>query len=161
MLPVVTSSFHGRDIFSPVAAHLAMGAPFEAVGPTVPASVWSALAEPTPTVGDGRLDTVIVQVMIFGNVTFAGRRPTSTAAVGPLAAGTRASRSSFPDGDGRRRPSRSSRTRSGEHLRRVSRSVRPLLMADSEGQLRSPTTRGMPLGGSTSRSTGRCDHPPA
>ena len=29
MLPVVTSSFHGRDIFSPMAAHLAMGAPFE------------------------------------------------------------------------------------------------------------------------------------
>ena len=34
MLPVVTSSFHGRDIFSPIAAHLAMGTPFESVGPT-------------------------------------------------------------------------------------------------------------------------------
>src|SRR5205823_12588995 len=34
-LPVISSGFHGRDIFSPVAAHLAMGVPFESVGPVV------------------------------------------------------------------------------------------------------------------------------
>jgi S-adenosylmethionine hydrolase len=32
MLPVISSSFHGRDIFSPMAAHLANGVPFEKVG---------------------------------------------------------------------------------------------------------------------------------
>src|SRR6476659_8761258 len=37
MLPVVTSSFHGRDLFAPMAAHLAIGTTFESVGPTVPA----------------------------------------------------------------------------------------------------------------------------
>ena len=29
MLPVVTSSFHGRDLFSPLAAHIAMGVSFD------------------------------------------------------------------------------------------------------------------------------------
>ena len=36
MLPVISSSFHGRDIFSPIAAHLASGVDFASVGPTVP-----------------------------------------------------------------------------------------------------------------------------
>ena len=36
MLPVVSSSFHGRDIFAPMAGHLAQGTPFESVGPAVP-----------------------------------------------------------------------------------------------------------------------------
>src|SRR5215471_11458575 len=31
----VSQTFHGRDIFAPVAAHLAAGTPIEAVGPTV------------------------------------------------------------------------------------------------------------------------------
>lgn len=31
--PELSSTFHGRDIFAPVAAHLASGVPFEAVGP--------------------------------------------------------------------------------------------------------------------------------
>jgi hypothetical protein len=104
-LPVVSSSFHGRDIFSPVAAHLAMGVPFESVGPMVPIEDLARLPHPTPTVGDGRLDTVIVQVMIFGNVTFAGSTLDLTNAVGPLVAG-RPLRLTFgpvaggPDGDG-------------------------------------------------------------
>jgi S-adenosyl-L-methionine hydrolase (adenosine-forming) len=31
-LPIVSSTFHGRDIFAPVAAHLALGVPLEALG---------------------------------------------------------------------------------------------------------------------------------
>jgi S-adenosylmethionine hydrolase len=46
MLPVVTSSFHGRDIFSPSPAHIAMGTPFESVGPVVPAERLVRLVEP-------------------------------------------------------------------------------------------------------------------
>ena len=56
-LPVVSSSFHGRDIFSPTAAHLAMGVPFESVGPTVPIDGLVRLDRPKPTVRDGRLET--------------------------------------------------------------------------------------------------------
>jgi S-adenosylmethionine hydrolase len=86
-LPVVSSSFHGRDIFSPTAAHLAMGVPYESVGPTVSIENLVRLPHPTPTVGDGRLETVIVGVMIYGNVTFAGTVLDLTNAVGPLADG--------------------------------------------------------------------------
>jgi S-adenosylmethionine hydrolase len=86
-LPVVSSSFHGRDIFSPTAAHLAMGVPFEAVGPTVSIEDLVRLSNPTPTVRDGRLETVIVGVMIYGNVTFAGTMLDLTNAIGPLVVG--------------------------------------------------------------------------
>jgi S-adenosylmethionine hydrolase len=87
MLPVVTSSFHGRDIFAPMGAHLAMGTPIEDVGPALdPASlVWLEL--PKPTIGDGVLDTQIVHIMVFGNVTFAGTTADLEAAIGPLAPG--------------------------------------------------------------------------
>ncbi len=34
-LPVISSSFHGRDIFAPAAAHLAMGVPLEFMGPAL------------------------------------------------------------------------------------------------------------------------------
>src|SRR5215207_5339465 len=35
MLPVTSATFHGRDVFAPVAAHLALGEGFEDVGPAV------------------------------------------------------------------------------------------------------------------------------
>jgi S-adenosylmethionine hydrolase len=89
MLPVVTSSFHGRDVFAPVAAHLAMGVLFESVGPVVPAERLVRLAEPEATIGDGFVDTVITDVLIFGNVTFAGTPADLKAAIGSLEPGRR------------------------------------------------------------------------
>jgi S-adenosylmethionine hydrolase len=67
-LPVVTSTFHGRDIFAPAAAHLARGVPFESVGPALdPASL---VASPLPAARaiDGGIDAEIVYVDTFGNV---------------------------------------------------------------------------------------------
>jgi S-adenosylmethionine hydrolase len=87
MLPVITASFHGRDVFAPVAAHLASGVPYEAVGPTIPVGSLVRLAIPRPTIGDGVLETVITHVLIFGNVTFAGTPSDLEAAIGPLTAG--------------------------------------------------------------------------
>jgi S-adenosylmethionine hydrolase len=89
MLPVVTSSFHGRDIFAPVAGHLASGRPFEEVGPRIPADRLTRLELPRPTIRDGVLDTVITHVLIFGNVTFAGGPADLEAAIGPLQPGRR------------------------------------------------------------------------
>ncbi len=89
MLPVVTSSFHGRDIFAPVAAHLAMGMPFESVGPLVPVERLVHLEQPHPVVRDGALDTEITHVLIFGNVTFAGSPADLEAAIGPVRPGRR------------------------------------------------------------------------
>jgi S-adenosylmethionine hydrolase len=87
MLPVVTSSFHGRDLFAPMAAHLAMGVPFASVGPAIPASDLVRLPVPAPTVEPGRLSSQIVHVMIYGNVTLAGRPADLEAAIGELEPG--------------------------------------------------------------------------
>ncbi len=89
MLPVVTSSFHGRDIFAPVAAHLAMGVAFESVGPIVPVERLVRLAVPRAAVRDDGLDTEITHVLIFGNVTFAGTPADLEAAIGPVRPGRR------------------------------------------------------------------------
>ena len=87
MLDDISNSFHGRDIFAPMAGHLAAGVPFETVGPTVAIARLVRLPEVRPTVGDGVLESVIVHVLIFGNVTFAGVPADLEAAIGPLTSG--------------------------------------------------------------------------
>jgi S-adenosylmethionine hydrolase len=57
-LPEVSHVFHGRDIFAPVAAHLAGGAPLEAVGTPIEDPVLLSLPEPIKT-QDGILGEVI------------------------------------------------------------------------------------------------------
>jgi S-adenosylmethionine hydrolase len=84
MLPVISSSFHGRDVFAPVAAHLAAGMPLERVGPPVPAERLVRLPEPRVTIRDGVLETEITRVLLFGNVTFAGGAAELEAALGRL-----------------------------------------------------------------------------
>lgn len=95
MLDVISSSFHGRDVFAPIAGHLAAGEPFESVGPTVPVEGLIRLPQIRPTIGDGVLKSVIVHVLIYGNLTFAGRRTDLEAAIGPLTTG-RPLRIEFP-----------------------------------------------------------------
>jgi S-adenosylmethionine hydrolase len=87
MLPVVTSTFHGRDIFSPVAAYLAMGVPYETVGRSVPVADLVRLPEKRAHVEPDRLVTEVVHVMIYGNVTFAGEPADLVEAIGTLRAG--------------------------------------------------------------------------
>jgi S-adenosylmethionine hydrolase len=99
MLPVISSSFHGRDIFSPVAGHLASGTPYEDVGPTVPVDSLVRLPTIAPTIGDGVLDSTIVHILIYGNVTFAGTPADLEAAIGPLTPG-RPLVAAFPAHDG-------------------------------------------------------------
>jgi S-adenosylmethionine hydrolase len=86
MLDQISSSFHGRDIFAPMAGHLAAGVPFETVGPTVPVERLVRLPVIKPTVGDGVLETTIVHVLIYGNLTLAGTPADLEAAIGPLTA---------------------------------------------------------------------------
>ena len=100
MLPVVTSSFHGRDVFAPAAAYLATGVPLERVGPPVPAERLVRLSEPCPTIRDGVLETEITQVLLFGNVTFAGGAAELEAALGPLNFGRQVA-IEFDGGDGK------------------------------------------------------------
>jgi len=87
MLPDVSNSFHGRDIFAPMAGHLAAGVAFEAVGPIVPVVRLARLPQARPVVQADALATVIVHVLIYGNVTLAGTPADLEAAVGPLLPG--------------------------------------------------------------------------
>jgi S-adenosyl-L-methionine hydrolase (adenosine-forming) len=131
MLPVISSSFHGRDIFSPVAAHLAMGVPFEAVGPVVPTDRLVRLPQPSPTIREGALETQIVHVLIFGNVTFAGTPADLERAIGKLERG-RPLVVEFGGPNGA--PKTRERTTWAETFGRVPLGA-SLVMADSQGNL--------------------------
>jgi S-adenosylmethionine hydrolase len=131
MLPVVTSSFHGRDVFAPIAAHLAMGTPLEEVGQAVDPASLVRLVWPEPVVQPGELASVITSVLIFGNVTFAGTPADLERAIGPLNPG-RAIRLDFPSVDGR--IAVAEQTVWAETFGRVPVGE-SLLMVDSEGRL--------------------------
>jgi S-adenosylmethionine hydrolase len=98
-LPVVSSSFHGRDVFAPAAGHLACGVPLERLGPAVdPATlVPSPLPDPRPLEGGG-LATEIVYVDTFGNVKLSALGTDVRSAVGDPTGRTFA----LTLGDGRR-----------------------------------------------------------
>jgi S-adenosylmethionine hydrolase len=131
MLPVISSSFHGRDIFSPMAAHIAGGKPFESVGSVVDPASLVRLEVPTPKVTDGALETVIVHVLIFGNTTFAGVPADLEKAIGPLEPGRKLV-VDFGPVDGR--PGVREETVWVETFGRVPLG-HSLVMADSEGRL--------------------------
>jgi S-adenosyl-L-methionine hydrolase (adenosine-forming) len=61
-------TFHGRDIFAPVAARLASGLSLEEVGPEVPLDALQKLSVPQPRVHDGHAHAQIVHVDHFGNL---------------------------------------------------------------------------------------------
>jgi S-adenosylmethionine hydrolase len=88
-LPKVSTSFHGRDIFAPAAAHLSAGVALEAFGRAIdPADlVRSPIAE--AVVEAGTLRSSIVYIDTFGNVKLAGLRGDLEAAIGPVARGDR------------------------------------------------------------------------
>jgi S-adenosylmethionine hydrolase len=65
---VVSSTFHARDVFGPVAAHLALGRPLAEVGPRVEDPVRLPLPEVRP-LGEGEWEASVVHVDRFGNLT--------------------------------------------------------------------------------------------
>jgi X-X-X-Leu-X-X-Gly heptad repeat protein len=87
-LPETTSTFHGRDIFSPVAGHLANGdAEYGDVGAEIDADSLVRLPEPEASVSDGGIDTVVTYVDSFGNIRLAGGATTLRDAFGQLTDG--------------------------------------------------------------------------
>ncbi len=66
-LPTVSRTFHGRDIFSPVAAHLANGVPLAALGAPMAGPVLFAVQPPRQE-PNGSLRGQIVHVDRFGNL---------------------------------------------------------------------------------------------
>lgn len=86
-LPVISSSFHGRDIFAPAGAHLAMGVPLEFMGPAIDPRSLRMLDWPEPEVYPGVLRTSIIYVDSFGNVKLSALAEHVFGAMGPLAMG--------------------------------------------------------------------------
>ena len=65
-LPEVSQTFHGRDIFAPVAAHISLGVPLGNIGPPVQSPV--CLPIPTLQMSDGKLTGQIIKIDRFGNL---------------------------------------------------------------------------------------------
>lgn len=66
MLPAPHPTFHGRDVFAPTAARLALGVPFESVGPLLEAPV--LLQVPDVTQDPSGLEGMIIHIDRFGNL---------------------------------------------------------------------------------------------
>jgi S-adenosylmethionine hydrolase len=82
-----SATFHGRDLFAPVAAKLATGADFQEVGPTLDPDGLVRLAWPEPVVAPGELATTVVYTDSFGNLRLAGARSDLETALGALSRG--------------------------------------------------------------------------
>jgi hypothetical protein len=67
-LPTPSKTFHGRDIFTPAAAHLATGVPIEEVGPAIDLDDLQVVELPAPMVAPGKVGARVVGVDGFGNV---------------------------------------------------------------------------------------------
>jgi S-adenosylmethionine hydrolase len=70
-LPAVSATFHGRDIFAPVAAHLALGVPADKLGQALDPASLVTLPTPETRLLSDRVDTEVVAVDRFGNVQLA------------------------------------------------------------------------------------------
>ena len=66
MLPKVSATFHGRDVFGPAAAYLALGNKPSALGPTL--AEWTRLDYPKPRIGQDSITGQIIWVDRFGNL---------------------------------------------------------------------------------------------
>ncbi len=64
----VSQTFHGRDIFMPVGAHLASGTSLASAGSEIPAADLVTLPAPTSRVHDGEAEGEVMSVDRFGNV---------------------------------------------------------------------------------------------
>jgi len=67
-LEPVSRTFHGRDLFSPAAAHLALGVDLADVGPPVAADALVRLDLPVPEISPERIRAAVLYVDRYGNV---------------------------------------------------------------------------------------------
>ena len=79
-LEPVSATFHGRDLFAPVAAHLAAGAPLGAAGEPIDSEDLVKLRLPTPHVEAERVYAHVVSTDTFGNVALDLEHDEGTAA---------------------------------------------------------------------------------
>jgi S-adenosylmethionine hydrolase len=65
-LPEVSSTFHGRDIFAPIAAHISLGVPAEELGKEVKKFV--RLKDIEPKILKGMIKAKVIHIDHFGNL---------------------------------------------------------------------------------------------
>jgi len=68
MLEPVSHTFHGRDVFSPAAAHLARGIDPGELGPSIDPGSLARLELPEPEIGEAMIRATVLYVDRFGNV---------------------------------------------------------------------------------------------
>ena len=67
-LDSVSRTFHGRDLFAPAAAHLALGVELAELGPPIDPQALVRLDVPEPEVGQNRIRATVLYVDHFGNI---------------------------------------------------------------------------------------------
>jgi S-adenosylmethionine hydrolase len=67
-LETISRTFHGRDLFSPAAAHLALGVPPAELGPPLDPEGLVTLDLPPPEVGEAAALSTVLYVDSFGNI---------------------------------------------------------------------------------------------
>ena len=71
VLRPASATFHGRDVFAPAAAHVAIGEDVGRLGPSIDADTLMRIAIPEPDVAAGTLRARVLAVDAFGNVQLA------------------------------------------------------------------------------------------
>jgi S-adenosyl-L-methionine hydrolase (adenosine-forming) len=66
-LEPISATFHGRDVFAPVAAHLSLGAPLSEAGERVQAESLVRLETSQPSIGSDGVVAHVISVDRFGN----------------------------------------------------------------------------------------------
>src|SRR6185295_18275888 len=64
----VSRTFHGRDLFSPAAAHLALGVALGDLGPPIDPEALARIEAPKPEIGQARIRATVLGVDRFGNI---------------------------------------------------------------------------------------------
>jgi S-adenosylmethionine hydrolase len=67
-LETVSRTFHGRDLFSPAAAHLALGVSLAELGPPIAPDALARLDIPKPEIGTNRIRAQVLLIDRFGNM---------------------------------------------------------------------------------------------
>src|SRR5256885_9978235 len=67
-LDSVSRTFHGRDLFSPAAAHLALGVSLADLGPPIAVDALARLDLPVPEIGTSRIHATVISIDTFGNI---------------------------------------------------------------------------------------------
>jgi hypothetical protein len=63
-----SATFHGRDLFAPAAAHIALGVPLAELGPPIDPEALARLDLPKPEIGHTRIRGTVLSIDRFGNM---------------------------------------------------------------------------------------------